>query len=207
MLNEYLSLLPVIVLSAGSHKPGKEMCVMEAASYIAGEPWTDHPDCVQSMVADMCRSLNDHCSDDFRNEHMTPLVFETVGTAMDLPPNGKREMRIKDDGSYEDAIGDLLSLESDFDDWKARMQQVWVRTPVATEGKSKFVLMAPADRDELERVSHKMLEIIKEAIGVCKDYRKAVGMDPISKPVREPSTLPCIAQERPTAPSGCIVAS
>lgn len=36
--------LEELTLDSGSHQPGDgQMCVMEAAAFMAGEPWSDHP--------------------------------------------------------------------------------------------------------------------------------------------------------------------
>jgi hypothetical protein len=47
-------------LGSGSHNHfGEGMCAMEAASYIAGEPWSDHPECVCPVIAAFLRNWND----------------------------------------------------------------------------------------------------------------------------------------------------
>ncbi len=34
-------------------------CAMELAAYVAGEDWTDHPDCVDLALGAACRAAND----------------------------------------------------------------------------------------------------------------------------------------------------
>ena len=68
-------------LSAGKHAPmSAEMCVMEAAAYIAREPWSDHPQCVSTTVATFLRPWNDALSDERRNELLRPLIPHLIGT-------------------------------------------------------------------------------------------------------------------------------
>ena len=44
--------LAVPVLSRGKHRnPRKGACFMEFASYLAGEPWSDHPACTHPLLA------------------------------------------------------------------------------------------------------------------------------------------------------------
>ncbi|MBF6589524.1 MAG: hypothetical protein IVW57_03200, partial [Ktedonobacterales bacterium] len=52
--------LDELVLSAGAHAPDSgEACVMEAVAYVAGEPWTDAPQCASPVIAAFCRRWND----------------------------------------------------------------------------------------------------------------------------------------------------
>jgi hypothetical protein len=51
---------------------------MELASFLAGEPWSDHPDCTNPVLAALARDVNDHIGDDARRE-IAPLVPEVIG--------------------------------------------------------------------------------------------------------------------------------
>ena len=69
----------VPVLSRGKHRnPRKGACFMEFASYLAGERWSDHPDCTHPLLAVLAREVNDHVSDDARRE-IAPLAPEVIG--------------------------------------------------------------------------------------------------------------------------------
>jgi hypothetical protein len=71
------SLVPV--LSRGKHRnPRKGACFMELASYLAGEPWSDHPDCTHPLLAALARDVNDHVGDEARRE-IAPLAPEVIG--------------------------------------------------------------------------------------------------------------------------------
>jgi hypothetical protein len=69
-------------LKAGGHKRIADgMCAMEAASYIAGEPWSDHPECVCPVIAAFLRNWNDSLDTEDRNRLITPaLIVKTIGT-------------------------------------------------------------------------------------------------------------------------------
>ena len=73
-------LAKITALDNGSHKPGASMCAMEAAPYIAGEPWSDHPDCVCPVIAAFMRSWNDALPDSERTALLLPLIAKTIGT-------------------------------------------------------------------------------------------------------------------------------
>ncbi|QUT07955.1 hypothetical protein KFK14_11510 [Sphingobium phenoxybenzoativorans] len=68
-------------LSSGGHS-GIEagLCAMEAAAYIAGEPWSDHPQCACPVITAFMISWNDNLSDEDRNRLILPLVPLTIGT-------------------------------------------------------------------------------------------------------------------------------
>ncbi len=54
---------------------------MEAAAFIAGEPWSDHPACVCPVIAAFMRSWNDGLSDKDRNRLLLPLIPKTSARA------------------------------------------------------------------------------------------------------------------------------
>ena len=72
-----------LLLSEGSHGSIEDgACVMEAAAYIAGEGWSDHPACVSPVIAEFCRSWNDAMDDEDR-QMLRPLIPLLIGTASD----------------------------------------------------------------------------------------------------------------------------
>ena len=70
-----------ITLTPGQHAPGSgDMCLLEAVAWIAGEPWSDHPTCVDPVLAAFGRSWNDSLSDDDRDRLLLPFLPRFVGT-------------------------------------------------------------------------------------------------------------------------------
>ena len=66
------------VLSRGRHRtPRRGACFMELASVLAGERWSDHPSCTHPLLAYLARLVNDHTSDDGRQE-LAPLIPSVV---------------------------------------------------------------------------------------------------------------------------------
>jgi hypothetical protein len=57
---------------------------MEMASYLAGERWSDHPGCTHPLLAALARLVNDHTSDDGRND-LVDLIPSVVGLTSDDP--------------------------------------------------------------------------------------------------------------------------
>lgn len=69
-------------LGRGAHPAGSpQPCVMEAASWLAGESWSDHPRSVQPAVASVARWVND-AVDDATRQRLWPLIIASVGTGL-----------------------------------------------------------------------------------------------------------------------------
>ena len=69
----------VPVLSRGAHRsPRRGACFMEFASFLAGEPWSDHPACTHPLLSQLARRVNDLTSDEGRQE-LVPLIPNVVG--------------------------------------------------------------------------------------------------------------------------------
>jgi hypothetical protein len=72
--------LDTLTLAAGSHAETQDaMCVMEAAAYVAGEPWSDHPQCVSPVIAAFLRRWNDDLNDADR-QMLRPYIPRVIGT-------------------------------------------------------------------------------------------------------------------------------
>ncbi|HWC30714.1 MAG TPA: hypothetical protein VG845_11600, partial [Dehalococcoidia bacterium] len=74
-----LAELKTVTLDAGGHKPDGEFCVMEAVAYVAGEPWSDSPECASPVLGAFLRSWNDTLDDETR-QLLKPYVPRLVGT-------------------------------------------------------------------------------------------------------------------------------
>ncbi|HEV2343689.1 MAG TPA: hypothetical protein VGS97_06335, partial [Actinocrinis sp.] len=78
--------LTALTLAKGGHSgPDDGMCLLEAGSYIAGELWTDHPECVCPVLGTFGRNLNDVLPDDKRQElkQFLPASREELAAATD----------------------------------------------------------------------------------------------------------------------------
>jgi len=79
----------VPVLGRGRHRNMQRgACFMEYASYLAGEPWSDHPACTHPLLALIAREVNDETSSAGRPA-LAPLIPSVIGLTTDdphLPP-------------------------------------------------------------------------------------------------------------------------
>jgi hypothetical protein len=72
-----------IQLGRGRHAdPGARGCLMELASVLAGETWSDHPASVHPVLAAVARVVNDRVSEQDR-ARLKQLVPAMIGTATD----------------------------------------------------------------------------------------------------------------------------
>jgi len=70
-----------VMLSSGKHtSPEHGVCVMELASMIAGEPFTDRPRSVSPVIAAILRNYNDWVDTD-RRQGLYAIAATVVGTA------------------------------------------------------------------------------------------------------------------------------
>ncbi len=71
------------VLSRGRHlDPADGGCVMEVASLLAGERWSDAPRCTHPLLAAVARLVNDELGDEAR-QRLLPVVPDLVGAVGD----------------------------------------------------------------------------------------------------------------------------
>ena len=70
----------ITTLARGKHDEGEAMCAMEAVAWLAGEPWSDAPQCVSLVIAAFMRSWNDALPDADRARLLLPLLPDVIGT-------------------------------------------------------------------------------------------------------------------------------
>lgn len=71
--------LDALVLEHGKHEADGAYCVMEAVAYLAGEPWSDHPQCASKVLTEWAIWLNDSGTHEQRQQ-LVPFIPELVGT-------------------------------------------------------------------------------------------------------------------------------
>jgi hypothetical protein len=82
-------------LEAGSHRgPEDGVCVMELASMLAGEPFSDHPRSVSKALAMLLRGYND-AVDDARRQALMPYASACVGSALGRPVDRRRRRLVR----------------------------------------------------------------------------------------------------------------
>jgi hypothetical protein len=68
-------------LDSGGHSSIESgMCIMEAVSYVAGEEWSDTPECACPVIGAFLRNWNDSLPNDERTDLLRDLIPLLVGT-------------------------------------------------------------------------------------------------------------------------------
>lgn len=103
------------ILSRGKHqRPSRGACFMEYTALLAGEPFSDHPACVDARLAGVLRRANDLLSDEHR-WRLVPLLGRAVGLALPrpvdvgegLPRRAARKARAEEQERYLHAAAQL----------------------------------------------------------------------------------------------------
>jgi hypothetical protein len=85
-----------LFLKYGAHKtPDEGVCLLEAVAYVAGEPHSDHPQCVDMVLGAFGRAVNDWMKDDERQQ-LVPIIPMLIGTNADHTVSLRRSMMICD---------------------------------------------------------------------------------------------------------------
>jgi hypothetical protein len=83
-----------IKLTRGKHQsPEQGACVLELASMLAGEPFSDHPGSVSRPIASFLRAYNDRL-DDQRRQSLYEYASKIVGTAASSEVEDQRALRL-----------------------------------------------------------------------------------------------------------------
>ena len=167
-----------IQLSKGKHSsPEEGACVMELASMLGGEPFSDHPRSVCPVIAAVLRRYND-ALDDWRRQDLYAYAAKVVGSR-----GNARIERMRTD-----------YLRSWISDRSPRRRHRWLR-PAYLLGVAEPSVDVLAERAVRkisrhdERMHLSMLELVDELL----------ALDP-----REPTALPAVpvrAPERSREPS------
>jgi hypothetical protein len=122
--------LEALHLDEGSHaNPEDGMCVMEAVAYVAGEPFSDHPECASPILGSFLRSWNDGLPDADR-QMLKPYIPRLIGTntgpaaeqtrawmltdwlARECAPGFLRLAGLADQATLLEGLAPILSTES-----------------------------------------------------------------------------------------------
>ncbi len=87
--------LETLVLGRGNHPADDGKCVMEAVSYMAGEPHSDHPACASPVISAFMRKWNDDLDDETR-QRLKPYIPRLIGTNATRAVESRRAWLVTD---------------------------------------------------------------------------------------------------------------
>ena len=120
--------LDAVTLAAGGHLPDSDaMCVMEAVAMLAGESWSDHPQCASPVLGAFLRSWNDSLPDADRQQ-LKQYIARLVGSKGTDAQEAERSWLATD--------------------WMVRVQApAWLRLAGLTEQADVLAGMQPVNRE------------------------------------------------------------
>jgi hypothetical protein len=147
-------------LKNGCHSgPTEGACVMEAVAYIAGEKWSDHPECVSPVIGVFLRSWNDGMPTDAdRDRLLKPLIPKIINT--------RSTPAVEEQRSY-------LAL-----DWMTRtFLPTWLRLAKINDHADKVEALAPIVDMETATAAGPIVRAANEAASKAWDAAGAAARD------------------------------
>jgi hypothetical protein len=160
VIEDRLPYLEPLKLGRGSHEPPSNglvnACVMEAVAYVAGEPFSDHPECASPVITSFLVSWNDSM-DDVDRQMLKPYIVRLVGTR-----TGKR---------HEEQRAWMLT------DWLAReCAPAWLRLAGLKEQAELLESLAPLTSAASARKAQPVLDAARAAAGdAARDAARAAA--------------------------------
>jgi hypothetical protein len=153
VIEDRLPYLEPLKLGRGSHKPPSNglvnACVMEAVAYVAGEPFSDHPECASPVITSFLVSWND-AMDDVDRQMLKPYIVRVVGTR-----TGKR---------HEEQRAWMLT------DWLAReCAPAWMRLAGLTGQAESLESLAPLTSAASAREAQPVLDAARKDSAAARD--------------------------------------
>jgi hypothetical protein len=159
VIEDRLKYLEPLKLGCGSHSAPSnglvEACVMEAVAYVAGEPFSDHPECASPVITSFLVSWNDSLNDDDR-QMLKPYIPRLVGTR-----TTKRD---------EEVRAWMLT------DWLAReCAPAWMRLAGLTAQAEALESLAPLKSAASARKAQPALDTAKKESAAAGDAARAAA--------------------------------
>src|ERR1700757_4338224 len=83
-------------LKKGAHSPDSTFCVMEAVAFVAGEKWSDNPECACPVISSFLRSWNDGLPSDSERDRLLKLLIPKLVGTRNPPLEEKRALMAAD---------------------------------------------------------------------------------------------------------------
>jgi hypothetical protein len=161
VIEDRLPYLEPLKLGRGSHDPPSNglvnACVMEAVAYVAGEPFSAHPECASPVITSFLVSWNDAMNDVDR-QMLKPYIVRLVGTR-----TGKR---------HEEQRAWM------FTDWLAReCAPAWMRLAGLTGQAELLESLAPLRSAASARKAQPVLDAARKDSAAARDAAWAAAWD------------------------------
>jgi hypothetical protein len=156
-----------IKLAKGKHaSPEKGVCVMELASMLAGEPFSDHPACACPVISSFLRSYNDSI-DDGRRQDLYSYASKVVGSRAPASVQRARVDRLAAWGLEVHLSQQRWTRIVVPDRWRVLSRARGLETVVR--------LTIDAIRKDIDRLHPEVLRLIDELLAMGRSERAAVA--------------------------------
>lgn len=163
--------IPEDWIEVGRHDNRSEgMCAMEMAAYIAGEEHSDHPPCVDPVIAAFVRRVNDLNTDEERQQ-LKGFLVRILNTAGDEARSLRRYFKLIDlayrhEAPYsEEEIRDDATLSAVWDRFCRRYVGISFR-PFSKEAVKKSVLVSALEAPDKRLKDAWLNELVLNAIAL-----------------------------------------
>lgn len=83
ILPERLEIIDKVLLDVGAHRQSQDLshgaCIMELTAWLANEPWSDKPVCVDGIIGMLLRAMNDSLNTQDR-QSLKPYAIKIINT-------------------------------------------------------------------------------------------------------------------------------
>lgn len=140
-------------LSAGAHRsPRRGACFMEFASYLAGERWSDHPDCTDPVLAALARAVNDSLSD-ARRDDIATYIPRVIGLRGD-----------------DSVVGLIVALRAGVEALPVASMDRQRALALGIQGVRRVMATNGVTSPELERLAVQVLKDVPDAVRWADGY-------------------------------------
>lgn len=155
--------LSTVRLGFGNHHPTKtptgnrDMCLMEAVAFMAGEGWTSYPRCACDMTGFIIRTWQDALSDKDRDRLLPADVWvpRLIGSSTGSIQVVRRREMLLADWLLRSALPEWLRLFSEFQGHAECLENLPIIQDMANTEKAKYLLRKL--RKDLNSFTEKML--------------------------------------------------
>ena len=146
-----------LILDAGEHAEQVGFCVMEAVSWVAGEEWSDHPQCACPVIAAFMRRWNDDLDQETRQK-LKPYIVRLVGTKSTAAVESKRAWLATD--------------------WLCRVHlPAWLELAGLNEHATVVRNLPPLDSSAASKAAQPTLNVAREKSAAACDAAKDAAKD------------------------------
>lgn len=160
------------ILSAGAHEgPEEGACIMELASFLAGEKWSDFPACTNRTLARAAQQVNDQFERDADRQRLLELLPRVMGT-----PENSTEITIAIATAAADYVKPLVGHRHIWVDDNARCaQRNLARALLAAAPQAIFNAVASVTCDAMFAVDASGGDLVHFLSTIIDAYDVAVG--------------------------------